>query len=447
MFGEKETKEICQSVLARCQGGQAEVMLTVNDSSLTRFANNTIHQNVAERDAELMVRYFIDKQMGTATSNRLDGRALDELVAQARLNAQASPADPAYPGLPEPAQYAKVNCFDSNTAEFSPEGRALGIAPVCRLAKEKGLNASGAFSTGSMELAIANSLGLFAYHTTSSADFQTVIMGEDASGRAHGSGWRLDEFDPEALGRQAVEKTLLGRNPRKIEPGEYTVVLEHYVTEDIVNMLNFSGMGAQAVLEGRSWMNERIGQQVMDRRISLWDDGLDPNGTPMPFDFEGMPKQKVEIIQDGVVMGPVYDRYTAQKMGKTSTGHALPATMRGFGPIAMNVFMAGGEATLDEMIRSTERGLYINRFWYTRTVHPRDCVITGMTRDGVFLIENGELAYPVKNLRFTQSYVQALANVEAVGKDTHLLGSDFGGFAIRVPALKLAKFNFTGVTA
>ena len=256
----------------------------------------------------------------------------------------------------------------------------------------------------------------------------------------------MSEFDPETLGRQAIEKTLRGRNPQKIEPGEYTVVLEHYVTEDIVNMLNFTGVGAQAVLEGRSWMNERIGQQPSEARQPLGRWAGCERHYRCRLILKGCPSS-AWTFQRRLVMGPVYDRYTAGKMGKTSTGHAVPATMRGFGPIAMNIFMAGGRSTLDEMIRSTERGLYVNRFWYTRPVHPRDCVITGMTRDGVFMIENGELTYPVKNLRFTQSYVQALANVEAVGKDTHLLGSDFGGFAVRVPALKVAKFNFTGVTA
>jgi predicted Zn-dependent protease len=446
MIGEREIKKICQDVLQRCKDGQAEVMLTVNDSSLTRFANNTIHQNVAERDTELMVRFFIGKQSGSATSNRLDERGLDELVEQARLNAKASPEDPAYPGLPEPAAYQQVNSYDPDTASFSPEGRAQLIAPVCRLACQESLNAFGAFSTGEIELAIANTLGVFAYHAASSANFQTVIMGEDSSGWAQGSGWKVSEFDPESLGREAIHKTLRGRHPQKIEPGEYIVVLDHYVTEDILSMLNFSGMGAQAVLEGRSWMNDRIGQQVMHPSVSIWDDGLDPNGTPMPFDFEGVPKQRVELVRQGVVLGPVYDSYVGAKMSKPSTGHAIPTTMRGFGPIAMNLFMGGGSSSVDEMIHSTQHGLYITRFWYTRPVHPRDAVITGMTRDGVFMIVDGELAFPVKNLRFTQSYVEALANVEAVGRETHLLGTEFGGFSMRVPALKISKFNFTGVT-
>jgi len=314
------------------------------------------------------------------------------------------------------------------------------------LAVEKGLNASGAFSTGSNELVVINTQGVFAYHAQTSADFQTVVMSDDSSGRAQESAWKAGDLDVEMLGRTAIESAASGHNPRKIDPGEYPVVFEHYVTEDLLSMLNFYGMGAQSVLEGRSWMNDRIGQQVMSEKVSIWDDGLDLTGAPLPFDFEGVPKQRVELVTKGVAMGPVYDRYSGAKAGKPSTGHALPPAMRGFGPVATNLFMAPGESSVDEMIRSTERGLYINRFWYTRLVHPRDCVITGMTRDGVFMIENGELAYPVKNLRYTMPYVQVLANVEAIGKESHLLINEYGNMGQHVPALKVHGFNFSGST-
>jgi PmbA protein len=446
MIGDQEARKLCEQVLARCQGAEAEVILTTSDSALTRFANNIIHQNVAERDAEFSLRYFIGKQAGSATTNRTDAAGLDELVARARANALASPADPDYPGLPEPSSYTTAPAFDQATANYSPENRAKAVGGVCRLAVEKGLNASGAFSTGYGELAVSNTHGVFAYHYSTMADFQTVVMSDDSSGRAQGSAWKANEIPVEVLGRQAIQTAERGHKPRRIEPGEYSVVLEHYVTEDILTMLNFYGMGAQTLLEGRSWMNDRIGQQTLSPKVSIWDDGLDPQGAPLPFDFEGVPKQRVDIVKAGVPLEPVCDRYSGAKLGKPSTGHALPPQMRGFGPVAANLFMAAGDSSLDEMIASTERGLYINRFWYTRLVHPRDCVITGMTRDGVFLIEDGELTYPVKNLRFTQSYVKALANVEAMGSTTYLLVGEYGGVATRVPALKLKGFNFTGST-
>ncbi|NJD58066.1 MAG: TldD/PmbA family protein, partial [Anaerolineae bacterium] len=266
------------------------------------------------------------------------------------------------------------------------------------------------------------------------------------SGWSQGSAWKITELDVESLGKRAIDTAERGHTPVKIEPGEYTVILEHYATDDLLSSLNFYGMGAQAVQEGHSWMNDRLGQQVMSPQVNIWDDGCNTAGAPLPFDYEGVPKQKVDIVKEGVVIGPVYDRYSAAKEGKTSTGHATPITFRGFGPIAAHLFMGPGSATVEEMVQSTQKGLYINRFWYTRLVHPRECVITGMTRDGVFMIENGEIAYPVKNLRYTMPYVQALANVEAVGKTAHLLIGEFGGISTRVPALKIKGFNFTGST-
>ena len=446
MIKEKEARKITDSILRRCEGDQAELTLVSNNAALTRFANNIIHQNVAERDAEVTLRYFIGKQIGTASTNRLDQLALNELVERAKLNAMASPEDPNYPGLPEPQAYRHVAAWDEDTAKYSPEKRARAVSVVCRLAAEKRLNASGAFSTGSSDLIVANTHGVFTYHTMTNADFQTVIMSDDSSGWAQESAWKVDGLSVESRGREAIDTAVRGHNPRKIYPGEYTVILEHYATDDLVNSLNYYGMGAQAVQEGRSWMNDRIGQQLISPLISIWDDGLDSNGAPLPFDFEGVPKQRVDIIKQGIVMGPVYDRYSGAKMGKPSTGHAPPINFRGFGPLAMNLFMATGESSLEDMIASTKKGIYINRFHYTRLVHPRDCVITGMTRDGTYMIEDGEVAYPVKSLRYTMPYVKALANVEAVGKDAHLLMSEFGGLSITIPALKIKSFNFTGST-
>jgi PmbA protein len=446
MIEEKAAHNLMDAILKRCKGAPAELTLITDDSALTRFANNIIHQNVAEKDAEITLRYFIGKQIGAASTNRLDEAGLDELVERAKSNAKASPEDPNYPGLPEPQAYQQVVAWDQNTADYSAEKRASAVGIVCKMAVEKGLNASGAFSSGSGELVVANTQGVFTYHTQTTADFQTVVMSDDSSGRAQESAWRIDDLEVEALGKEAIKTALRGHDPVKIDPGEYTVVLEHYVTEDFLSSLNFHGIGAQALQEGRSWMNDRIGEQVMSPLINIWDDGLDVHGSPLPFDFEGVPKQRVDIVKDGVIMGPVYDRYTGAKMGKPSTGHATPIGFRGFGPIAMNLFMAPGTTSVEEMIASTQKGLYINRFWYTRLVHPRDCVVTGMTRDGVFMIEDGKLTYPVKNLRYTMPYVTALANVEAVGKDTHLLIGEFGGFSNSVPALKINGFNFTGST-
>ena len=450
MLERQQAQELSQRVLKRVGEDQAEVVLIFKEHALTRFANNAIHQNVSEVNLTLYLRLLHGKRLGLASSNRQDSAALDELVARAQTNARASSEDLNHPGLIKPKEYSSLDCFDESTAAYSPQERADQVGIVCRLAQEKGLNASGAFSTGTSGTSVANTNGVFAYHALTDADFQTTVMSEDSSGRAQASAWRVSELDLESIGLKAVQKAERGCSPRDIKPTEYPVVLDPYVTDDLLHMLNLYGMGGQTVLDGRSWMNNRIGEIAMSPTVNIWDDGLDSGGMPMPFDAEGVPKKKVDLVLEGKVKGPVYDRNTAKKAGGESTGHAMPPYfppyMRVIGPIGLNLFMSPGEASLEEMIASTERGLYITRFWYTRLVHPSDCIITGMTRDGVFMIENGEIAYPVKNLRFTQSYLDALNNVELIGSETLLLKSEFGSHATRVPALKLSSFNFTGVT-
>ncbi len=446
MLGQKKAEELAKRALSLSQAEQTEVLIRTDDTALTRFANNVIHQNVSGSEARVTFRAVVGRQVGAASTNDLRDNGLKKAAERALTNARRQPEDPDFPGLPEPQPIVAVKVFDESTAALSPEARAIAVGVVCTLARERKLNAFGAFRTMTFELAVENSQGLFAYHAGTQADLQTVVMGEDGSGRAQASGWKADEIDAESVGQEAVEKAARAQNPRKVEPGAYTVVIDHYVTHDLLAMLNLHGMSAQAVQEGRSWMNDRLGQTVMSPLVSIWDDGLDPAGAPLPFDYEGAPRQRVQIVEKGVVCGPVYDRYTARREGRQTTGHKIPHDFPFFtGPLALNLFMAGGNSSVEDMIRSTEDGLYITRFWYTRVVHPRDCVVTGMTRDGTFRIERGEVTYPVKNLRFTQSYVRALANVQAVGKETPLLLDEMPG-GVRAPALQIEGFHFTGST-
>jgi PmbA protein len=445
MLGEEKIREITAKMLRLSQADQTEVLVFSDDSQLTRFANSYIHQNVAERDVHVRVRAVVGKRIGVASTNDLSGESLEKVVETALEVAKLQLENPDFISLPEPVPILEVEVFSEATAGFTPEARARAVGDICRRAVENDLVASGAFSTSVQEIAVASSLGVFAYFPTTLADLKTVIMGDDSSGYGASIAWDVEQMDAEALAAEAVDKALRGRNPREIEPGRYTVILEEYATEDIVEMLSYVGLGALAVQEGRSFMCDRFGEQIVGSAISLWDDGLDPRGLPLPFDFEGVPKRRVPLIENGVAMNVVYDSYTAGKEGKASTGHGLPAPNT-FGPLPINMFMAPGQATLEEMIASTERGVLVTRFWYTRPVHPKLAIITGMTRDGTFLIEKGEVAYPVKNLRFTQSYLDALSSVEMVGRTTKLVRSDFELNGNHVPALKLGEFEFTGVT-
>jgi PmbA protein len=296
-----------------------------------------------------------------------------------------------------------------------------------------------------MEVVVSNSLGIFAYHPTTYADLNSVVMSDNSSGYASALVLDVNDLDFEAIGQEALEKCVQSQNPRTLDPGEYPVILEPYAVQDMVRMMAYTGLSAVAVQEGRSFMVGKIGQQMLDSRVSIQDDGLNLDGIPWPFDFEGVPKQRVNFFENGVARGVVYDSYRAAKEGKQSTGHALPAP-NAFGPLPLNTFFAPGDATLEEMVASTKRGIYVTRFHYTRPAEPTRVVITGMTRDGTFLVENGEIAFPIKNLRFTQGYLEALNHVEAIGRDTRLLSGMGGIVRDSVPALKLGKFTFTGAT-
>lgn len=443
MLGERKMREIAERVLSLSAANQTEVIIMSEDSGLTRFANSYIHQNVAERNVGLRVRAVVGKKIGVASSNDLSQEALERVVERAMTIAKLQPENPDFTSLPSPATVAEIEAFDEATASFNPEDRAKAVGLVCQLALNNGLIASGAFTTGAGELAVANSLGIFAYYSTTTADINTVIMSDDSAGYAAATAWKVGEINTEVVGAEAVEKALQTRNPRELSPGRYPVILEEYAVADMLETLAYLGFGALAVQEGRSFMVDSFGKQIMSDAISIWDDGLDPTGLPMPFDFEGVPRQRVDLIKGGVAEAVVYDSYTAGKEGRASTGHGLPAPNT-HGPIPGHIFMAPGEASKEEMLETMERGLWVTRFHYTVPVHPKLAIVTGMTRDGTFLIEKGEVAYPIKNLRFTQSYIEALANVDLVGRATRLQQSWFGG--VRAPALKLAEFEFTGAT-
>ncbi len=447
MLGREYIEDRIHRTLQFASGDESQITVMAHDNALTRYANNIIHQNVFESNSLLTVKTVLGKRIGIATTNDLSDEGLRKVAKRAQLHARRSQVDPDFPGLAEPKPVEPVDGFDEETAGYNPEMRAKSIGQICAMATENELLAFGIFSTRSNEIAVGNSKGVMAYHAGTSATVQATIAGDNGSSVASYSNSQVSQLDAQQIGREAVNKAINAQNPQAIEPGPYDVVLGPYAVTDILENLNWTGVGAEAVQEGRSWMNGRIGSLSMSPLITIWDDGRDRAGYPLPFDFEGVPRQKVAIVDKGIVTGPVYDRYTAAKDSVKTTGHASPPNMPWIGgPIALHLYMGTGDTSQEEMIRSTEKGLFINSFWYTRTVHPRDCVITGMTRDGVWMIENGELTYPVKDMRFTQSYVRALANVLSVGRNRHLTIEEYGG-SFSVPALKIAEFNFTSRTA
>jgi predicted Zn-dependent protease len=308
-----------------------------------------------------------------------------------------------------------------------------------------GFHAAGALETLAVEVALANSNGQFCYAPSTQASVTTVVSGGDGgAGAAEQAVGRVDDLDPAAVGARAAQKARDSQAPRDVEPGRYDVILEATAVDTLVSFLAYMGFSGRAIAEGRSPFSGKAGEKVCAASIDIFDDALSPETIGIPFDFEGTPKRRTPLIERGVFVGGVHDRRSAKVAGTESTGHALPPPNPD-GPFPLNLFLGTGDATLEEMIGSTRRGLLVTRFHYSNVVHPIETTITGMTRDGTWLIENGAVAHPVKNLRFTQSILEALTNTEMVGRESQIV-SEFFFAASRVPALKISGFNFSSAS-
>jgi PmbA protein len=443
LLGRARFETLADRILAASTADQTEVVVVGVDSALTRFANSGIHQNVAERDVEVRIRAIFGKRSGVAATNDLSDSALAQVVERAVEAAKRQPEDPDLPDLPGPLPAEPVQSFSQSTASCTPEQRARMVKPICTLAVEAGLEASGACSTETTEIGIANSRGVRRHELRSSSSLLTVILDDQGSGYAERTARDVDTIDAEALGREAVDKAVRSRGAERIEPGEYPVVLEEYAVGELLMYLAYMGFGALSLQEGTSFLRGRLGQQLVDPRISVWDDAHDHSSLPASFDYEGVPKQRVDLIANGVGAGVVYDTRTAAREGKRSTGQALPAPST-FGPFPSHLILGAGETPRAALANGIERGLWVTRFHYVNVVKSDLAVLTGLTKDGTFLIEHGEVTRPVKNLRFTDSVLEAWSALAALGAERRLM-EGWGG-AVLAPAMRLDRFRFTGVS-
>ncbi|MBI3522216.1 MAG: TldD/PmbA family protein [Chloroflexi bacterium] len=447
-LGEKALRAIAEKALRAARGDQVEAVVIARNDSLTRFANAAIHQNVSSRVIDLRVRVVKGKRVATLATDRIDEEGIRAVAEQASALCAIVPENPDFGGLPEPAPIPSApSAFVDGTARATPRDRALAVKQVCDAARGKGLRAAGFVSTNVQELAVASSLGIWAYGPQTTCEVQVAAIGDAGSAFGQRVSTDFATLDVRAASDEAIRKALLAQGPRDLAPGDHEVVLEPYAVYDIVGFLCGQLTGL-AVEEGRSFVGGRLGQQVTGP-VTIVDDPFDRAGLPRAFDFEGRPSQALTLIDTGVARAIVYDSATARRAGARPTGHALPANA--FMPAApMHRRLEAGTRSRDELIKDCRRGVLVTRFWYTRWVHQLRTIVTGMTRDGTFAIVDGEIAYPVKNFRFTQSYHEALQGVRGIGSELSLLvaGEAFGLQAIsaRVPALHLASFTFTGAT-
>jgi len=420
-------------------GAGAEIVVHEESLALTRFALNAIHQNVAESSLRLRLRLVADDRVGVAELRSDSPDAASRLVEAADRARRLAPAGEVTP-LPTPTCGGDLaTAFSQATADASPSLRADGVAAIAAAARRRGLEAFGAFSTGSSRTAIVNTSGVRCEGTSSAADFVTVVRGEHGAGYADRHSFDVSEVDCAALAEEVIDTCCRNQNAVAVDPGDYEVVLSPYAVADMLEHLSWVGFSALARQEGRSFM--RPGERVMSDAITIDADASDPDREPYPFDAEGVRARAVSLIDRGVCRAFVHDTATALKEGTTSTGHALPMPNT-WGPVARHLAIAAGDKSVADLIGATKRGLYVTRLWYVRSVHPLRTIITGMTREGTFRIDNGRLGAAVKDLRFTQSIVDALGDVRGIGRERSLHRAETENTPL-VPHLHLGRFSFT----
>jgi predicted Zn-dependent protease len=435
--------EVCERVL-RLVGtdAEAEITITSGSESLTRFATSFIHQNVTDASRTVHLRVALDGRVAEATANQTDDDALARLVRSTLDAARLQPVDPGWPGVAPPAEAPSVDHWDESTAAAEPEARAERVAAFVEATG--GLETAGFCSTEGIEVAFANSAGQRATGRSTTAMLDGIARTGSSDGSARAASARLADLDGAAAGGEATRLARDAAGATDLEPGGYEVVLSPSCVVNVLAFLAIYGFNGRAVEEGRSFA--RIGDAQFDRAISLADDVTHPMAVGIGFDAEGTPKRRHELVRGGVTDGLVHDRRTARALDADSTGNAV-AGAGPFGALPANLVLEPGSESPEALVGAVERGLLVTDFWYTRILDPRTMVVTGLTRNGVWLVEGGRIVRPVTNLRFTQSYLDALGpgSVRGIGSDATLVGgATFGLGAYVVPSLHLAAWNFTG---
>ena len=457
MLDKSKAAEIFSRVHKHSSADEVEAIIYGGRTALTRFANNTIHQNVAEENYSVSVRTVFSGRTARATTNKLDDESLKRVVQSSETLAKVQHPDS--DSLPMAAnsgtsQSPIPSRHFEETAATTPEDRANAVDKIVAAAQKHKLVTAGIFSTGETIEGIFNSRGLSDWHTQTSSEISITMLASDSSGWQKANSPNVANLRPGELAEIAARKAADSAGPKEIPAGKYTVILEPAAVLDMAGFM-FWDFGGLAILDQRSFLNNRLETKVFGDNVNIWDDVAHPLQSGSPFDGEGTRRQRVQLVQDGVVKRLVYARATAEKMKHSeykdrvgpieATGHGFPIPNE-MGEAPMNIVFGGPSSpkTLDQMIASTERGILVTRLWYIREVDPYEKILTGMTRDGTFYVEDGKVQYGVRNFRFNESLIHMFSNVEEMGTPVRASGEE--SFDMVVPPVKVRDFNFTDVT-
>ena len=431
--------DIFEKSLKNPRADQIEFVCEKEEFYLTRFAESLIHQNIGRTDHTIWCRAVMGKKIGIATTNNLSEESVDNLIDTAIEICSQQHEDQQFESFPAPQKAPKTEGFYKSTANYSPISRAQAVKTIADIAGDDNLRTSGMFQTSQTELTVANSLGVRQQGKVTEAKLSVTLS--DEAGRAGFSqaySRNVDEIDFAKVANRAVAKAKRPSKPVSLEPGAYTVILEPEAVADFLLFLGFLGFGGKGLFTHRSFMANKMNTQIMAENISITEDPFHPVMKYMSFDYEGVPRRKVSIVEKGIAKGVVYNNYYAKLSNVESTGNAL-APDNSFGAYPKAMVMEPGDKSLNEIIASTEKGIFITHFWYLNFVNPMRTTVTGTTRDGTFLVENGKLTAPINDMRINQSMMEAFSNALALSIERRLVPKY--GVLMYVPAMKTENFN------
>ena len=421
-----------------------EMIASENNTGLTRFAQSTIHQNVAETDLNLTFKVIDKNKISVVKINNLDESVLLKNIERAMELCRIMPElDYPYHQV-KPQIYQIKGKYSEETEKFTPFDRARLIKRLVEKANQKGYEASGAFETGAETIVVANSEGLFAFNRETKVDFNSVISKDNSTAYRSFISSDIHHLNIEKIGDELLETALKNVNQVEIEPGEYTVILSPEALAEILSETDYAGFDGKLIMEGKSFISGKQGKKIFPESITISDDPSEKLTMPIPFDFAGYPRGKTDLIKNGVIIDGVYDHLTALKYHRKCTGNTLPPESAAIGALSFNIVMKQGEDRLQDMIRNTKKGIYINRFHYVNLLNPMSIELTGMTRDGTFLIENGKLTSAIKNMRFNTSVVDLLKGVDMISRERKTKPGFVG--PVVAPYIRTNHFTFSSKT-
>lgn len=445
-IGAEEAREAASAILDWPGTDCVEVTVHTSSSGVTRYANSQIIQNTQRDELRAYVRVVSEGRLATATTNQLSPERLEAAADHALEAARSSLPDEDFTGLADPADVGRaesIGRIDPATVHASAEERARAVRSILTAAASA--NSAGVVETGAQGYGVFNSNGIDCFDTFSRAVATALVDDGEATGWGECSSHALADLDWEGVGRLAAEKAAAGHDAGDAEPGDYEVVLEAPAVATMIDYLAYVGFGAKQVIDGESFLSTMTGVEVAAPSVTIADDAWHPRSVGIGFDFEGVPRQRVDVIDAGVARGPVTDLRTAPQVGREPTGHYSGSNE--WGPYASNVVLEVGDQSYEDLVGGVSDGLLVTRFHYVNVLDRPSTLLTGMTRDGTFRIRDGTIAEPVRNLRFSQSVLDALASVTGIGRDLHAFAPDFASFGSTVaPAVRVGRFHFSSGT-